>query len=61
MTGSCPQPSGGSIRAIFRPRVEGNHRAGRAFVNGVENGLKYAKSSWRQADAGTDDDTVILC
>jgi hypothetical protein len=53
------QPSGGSIGAILGPRVESNRRLWGSLVDSVDDGFKYCKAPGRQADAGTDYNTII--
>jgi len=53
------QPSGGSIGAIVGPCIERNCRAWSSFVNSIDDGFEYRKAPRRQADAGSDYDTVI--
>ena len=53
------QPSGGSVGAILGPCIEGNRRAWRGLVNSVNHSLEYCEAPRREADAGSDYNTII--
>jgi len=56
---SSRQPSGGSIGAIVGPCIEGNRRTWGSLTNGVDDSFEYCKVPGRQADAGSDYNTVV--
>src|SRR5262249_37256744 len=55
------QPSGCSIRAVLRPRVEGDGPSRRASMDGVDNRLEEHKAFRRQADTSANDNAVVVC
>src|SRR5262249_1697996 len=55
------QPSGGSIRTVLRPRVEGDGRGRSASMDGVDNRLEEHKAFRRQANTSANDNAVVVC
>jgi hypothetical protein len=53
------QPAGCSIGRVFWASVEGDGRARRGFVDGVDDGLEQKETVGRQPHAAADDDAVV--